>query len=79
MIFNAVMCLSIRVEMCTHILGADYMTVVSCRYNRQSFIYCCNEALRHFPPEERVSVKDFYSVLQLVCPDIPLSLIEVRE
>lgn len=59
-----------------HILGADYMTVVSCRYNRQAFIYCCAEALQHFPPAQRFSVLDFYSLLQLVCPDIPLSLIQ---
>ena len=52
------------------------MTVVSCRYNRQAFIYCCAEALQHFPPEQRFSVLDFYSLLQLVCPDIPLSLIQ---
>lgn len=65
-----------RVEQCEHILGVDYMTVVSCRYNRQSFIHCCSRALAHFPPEQPFSVRDFYSLLQLVCPDIPLSLIQ---
>ena len=59
-----------------HIVGVDYMTVVSCRYNRRSFIYCCMEALKHFPVNERLSVHDFYCLLQMICPDIPLSLIQ---
>jgi len=65
-----------KVERCEHVLGADYMTVVACRRNRQAFIYCCSEALRHFPADQRLSVRDFFSLLQLVCPDIPLSLIQ---
>lgn len=65
-----------KVERCEHVLGASYMVIVSCRRNRQAFIYCCAESLRHFPVDQRFSVRDFYSLLQLVCPDIPLSLIQ---
>jgi hypothetical protein len=64
-----------KVQQCIHVLGSDYLTIVSCRHNRRSFVYCCQQSFQHFPPQELTSVNDFYSLLQLICPDIPLSLI----
>jgi hypothetical protein len=64
-----------RVQQCIHILGEDYLTIVSCRHNRRSFVYCCQQSFQHFSPQELLSVSDFYTLLQLICPDIPLSLI----
>jgi hypothetical protein len=52
------------------------MTIVSCRHNRRSFVYCCTESLKLFPQKELLSVHDFYCLLQMICPDIPLSLIQ---
>lgn len=52
------------------------MTIVSCRHNRRSFVYCCTESLKHFPRNELLSVHDYYCLLQLICPDIPLSLLQ---
>eukprot|EP00602_Paraphysomonas_sp_CaronLab_P004510 CAMPEP_0185037132 /NCGR_PEP_ID=MMETSP1103-20130426/31102_1 /TAXON_ID=36769 /ORGANISM="Paraphysomonas bandaiensis, Strain Caron Lab Isolate" /LENGTH=275 /DNA_ID=CAMNT_0027574959 /DNA_START=50 /DNA_END=877 /DNA_ORIENTATION=- len=65
-----------KVQHCIHILGEDYMTVVACRHNRKSFVYCCTQSFKNFPRNERISVHDFYNLLQLICPDIPLSLIQ---
>jgi hypothetical protein len=65
-----------RVQQCVHVLGEDYLTIVSCRHNRRSFVYCCQQSFQQFSPTELLSVNDFYTLLQLICPDIPLSLIQ---
>jgi hypothetical protein len=39
-------------------------------------VYCCGEAFKQIPRGELFSVHDFYCLLQLICPDIPLSLIQ---
>lgn len=65
-----------RVQQSIHILGEDYLTIISCRHNRRSFVYCCIELFKFIPSNELISVLDFYHLLQLICPDIPLSLIQ---
>jgi hypothetical protein len=66
----------IRVQSCKHIIGTEYANVVSCRYNRRSFVYCCCEAIKPMPGDMMISINDFFCLLQLICRDIPLLLIQ---
>jgi hypothetical protein len=65
-----------RVQSCSHVIGADYGYIVSCRYNRKSFVYCCRQAFSHMSPDTMMSVLDFYCMLQMICKDIPFVLIQ---
>eukprot|EP01041_Mallomonas_annulata_P006430 gene6430-12997_t len=65
-----------RVQSCQHVLGGDFEFVLQCRHNRRAFIYCCTESFQNFSLYEELGISDYHQLLQMICPDFPLLLLQ---
>lgn len=65
-----------RVQSCHHVIGTDYAFISACQHNRRAFVFCCMESFQNFSPLDELSSYDYHQLLQMICSDIPLSLVE---
>lgn len=65
-----------RVQSCHHVIGADFSFVSACQHNRRAFVFCCMESFQNFNPREEISLNDYHQLLQMICSDIPMAIVE---
>ncbi|KAK9812832.1 hypothetical protein WJX72_004418 [[Myrmecia] bisecta] len=59
-----------------HVVGRSFTYIAATPHNRRTFLAVAKRTLAHVHRIGELSLEDFHSLLQLLCPDIPLRVVK---